>query len=289
MPGDTVLNPGVEPLSSEFLDGRGRERVRQRLAAWLRRHLRIALAPLYRAADAAARGDLSGPARGLLYRLSEALGPLPRSGLEEQLRAVGKVERKLLNELGVRLGRACVHMPAWRKAGRAGICAQLWALHAQVKPPAMPEDGANSHAMASESEAGWYRARGFCVLPARQGAKPGRCLAIRVEALEQIAFLAYREGKNGPFTAPAQILALADKDPGRLEAILRALGYGVRSVTAGLEVLRRRPQRGAANGRKNSRNQGLVRLDAQGPGAGQKAASSQASPFDILRELTPGE
>ncbi|MCH8808676.1 MAG: hypothetical protein IH993_02415 [Proteobacteria bacterium] len=50
--GDGVLKPGVEPLASEFLDGRARERLRLRLIEWLRRHLEAELAPLYRAAGA---------------------------------------------------------------------------------------------------------------------------------------------------------------------------------------------------------------------------------------------
>ncbi|MHA1152578.1 MAG: helicase-related protein, partial [Alphaproteobacteria bacterium] len=42
--GETVLSPRVAPVASEFLDGRARERLRLRLATWLRRHLEERLA-----------------------------------------------------------------------------------------------------------------------------------------------------------------------------------------------------------------------------------------------------
>ncbi|MHA1151837.1 MAG: hypothetical protein ACTSQ7_04080, partial [Alphaproteobacteria bacterium] len=42
--GETALSPRVAPVASEFLDGRARERLRLRLATWLRRHLEERLA-----------------------------------------------------------------------------------------------------------------------------------------------------------------------------------------------------------------------------------------------------
>ncbi len=72
--GSSPLQPRIKTLSSEFLDGAQSERVRKRLAAWLDRHLRANLPQLLETADA----SLSGPARGLLFQLTEAMGTLPR-------------------------------------------------------------------------------------------------------------------------------------------------------------------------------------------------------------------
>ena len=276
-PGETVLTPGVEPLSSEFLDGRGRERLRVRLTAWLRRHLRRRLAPVYRVADTAAAEALSGPARGLLYRLGEALGPLPRETLEAQLRAIGKAERKRIAALGIRLGRACVHVPAWRRDGRAELCALLWSVHARAAPPPAPPPGAKTCLPAKDAETGYYRAHGFCCLPGRAG--PG--LAIRAEALEQLAYEAFRLARQGLLAVPRRLQDLTDGDPARLETALRALGYGLRTTAEGLEL---RPRKG----RKSAAAQGR---DGQGttPAAPRAKTRDTASPFEVLRELTPGE
>jgi ATP-dependent RNA helicase SUPV3L1/SUV3 len=277
VPGDSPLAPGVEPLGSEFLDGRGRERVRQRLVTWLHRHLRVELAPLYRVADAAAGGDISGAARGLLYSLSEALGPLPRAPLEPQLQAIGKAERKRLTGLGLRLGRACAYLPAWHRGGRNALNALLWSTHARHAPSEAGTGAAAAVELRSDTEAGWYRTQGYCVLPGRKG--PG--LAIRAEAFEQIAFESYRRGKSGAFLAAPQLLALAGGNPRLLEAVLRALGYGVRDVAGGLEVL--------TGHRKNSPAPGRRKASKALPARKAAGRPSTASPFDILRDLTPGE
>ena len=72
----SVLAPSVEALPSDFFEGEQREAVRQRLAAFVARDLRRGLAA---ALPARARPRLSGPARGLVFQLGEALGSLPAS------------------------------------------------------------------------------------------------------------------------------------------------------------------------------------------------------------------
>ena len=58
-PGPSLLRPVVEPIDTEYLDGPARERVRQRLDAYVRARVAAELAPLF-AAEAASAAD-GGP------------------------------------------------------------------------------------------------------------------------------------------------------------------------------------------------------------------------------------
>ncbi len=277
-PGETMLTPGVEILSSEFLDGRARERLRVCLTAWVQRHLRARLAPLYRLDEAAAGGEFSGPARGLLYRLGESLGLVARAALNEQLRAIGRSERKGLASLGVRLGRVCIHMPALRRAARPALCALLWSVHRRIEAPALPTPEAHTCRPPPGTDDGFYQAIGFLCLSERGGG-----IAVRADALEHMAQAVFRQSRDGPFTADARLVRLADADPGALEIALRALGYGVRRNAGELRILPHRPK---------------TRAKGQGKGKGKTVPAARprrqpreatASPFEILRELTAGE
>ncbi len=278
--GDTALTPIVEPLSSEFLDSRARERLRLCLAAWLQRHLRARLMPLYRVCEAATQGEFSGPARGLLYQLGEALGVIPRDRVGEQLRAIGKAERKRLAALGVRLGRVSVYMPALRRSGRPEILGLLWSAHRRTAIPAFPAHESRTCLPAPDADESFYLAVGYCCLPGFKGPR----LAIRAEALEHLAQEVFRLSQNGPFRASARLHRLVDGDAARLETALRALRYDVRQDTEGLQVSRRRGRAGnGANGR-GDKNAGPAKKS--GP---RQVRKTNSSPFDILRELTPGE
>lgn len=143
--GETIITPGVEIATSDYLDGPGRERLRQRLSAWLSRHLRAQLKPLF-GLDST---DLSGSARGVAYQMIEALGLIPRHAVARQIADLSKADRKVLAELGVRIGRESIFMPALLNPKTAVLRSVLWATFAGVQvadlrgpgyePPAVPE------------------------------------------------------------------------------------------------------------------------------------------------------
>ena len=89
-----------------------RERARRRLEAFVVGEAGRKLAPLKRLDDAIADGALRGLARGIAYRLSEAGGVLPRSGVAEELAALSQAERRTLRRLGVQFGTFAVFQPA---------------------------------------------------------------------------------------------------------------------------------------------------------------------------------
>lgn len=158
--GDSVLTPGVEVAASDYLDGPGRERLRQRLIAWLNRHLRAQLKPLFGLSAA----ELSGSARGIAYQTIESLGLLPRHVVARQIADLSKADRKALSELGLRIGRESIFMPALLNPKTANLRAVLWATFAGVEmadllatDKSSAEEGqrevASAEATAQDSEA----------------------------------------------------------------------------------------------------------------------------------------
>ncbi len=155
--GETILTPNVEVAPSEYLDGPGRERLRQRLVAWLTRHLRAQLKPLF-GLDGS---ELSGSARGVAYQMIEALGLIPRHAVARQIADLSKADRKALSDLGVRIGRESIFMPALLNPKTAGLRAVLWGTFAGVamadlkglpllKTPAEPEVVAAKESVTEE-------------------------------------------------------------------------------------------------------------------------------------------
>ncbi|MGF1608916.1 MAG: helicase-related protein, partial [Kiloniellales bacterium] len=183
--GSSALAPQVELLPSEFLDGAQRERLRQRLADWLARHLRRQLAPLYRALDS----ELSGAARGLAFQLVEALGTLPRSQVTHQITGLSKAERKALAALDIQLGTASVTLPALLKPRPSRLRGLLWAVHKGADSGSLPDPSAVAFRPepGAISDDDLYLALGY-----RRFARKGERLAVRADALERLAREAYR-------------------------------------------------------------------------------------------------
>ena len=273
--GETALAPRIAPLASEFLDGRARERLRLRLATWLRQYLRAELAPLYRVAAAAAGdgGDakLSGPARGLLYQLTESLGLMPRSAGAAQIRGLSKTDRKALGALGLRLGRESVFLPALLDPGPARLGALLGAVHRQRPLPELPAPGALSFEPGPKLDETLCRALGYRRL------EHGSAIALRADALERLAHEAYRLSEQGFFAPTPKLERQTGCGAAQLETVLTAIGYRVRRNDTGVSFGRARPRkapkRGARRGGKNGK----------GPGP------SADSPFAKLRDFEPGK
>ncbi len=209
--GAEVLAPKIDLPSSELLSGAARARVQERLAAWLGGEIRVRAGPLLRARAAA----LSGPARGLVFQLTEALGTIPRRQVSPQLRALTEADRQTLAGLGVRLGRETVFFPSMLKGARPAFRALLWAVHDERRQvPSTPPPGSGSAAL--DKPAAFYEAIGYRAVGPR---------AIRVDILERLSARLRREARRGGITAGAELAALCGCRSAELDAILWALGY----------------------------------------------------------------
>jgi ATP-dependent RNA helicase SUPV3L1/SUV3 len=272
--GESALRPEIEPLASEFLDGRARERLRLRLTAWLRPHLERELAPLYRLADAAARPGLGGYLRGLLFQLAEAFGVVPRRAAAAQVRGLTRADRRALAGLGVRLGAESVFLPALLRARSSRLRGLLCGVHGKMAAPPLPRLGRRITPVAG-IDPGLYPALGYRHLGGHNGTS-GTGVVLRADTLERLAREARRLAAQGPFAVTPQVRDLAG---GVIEAeiALAALGYRVRRMPEGIRILApARRANGKAGDKGRARRQRVSSGDAE-------------SPFAKLRELDRGK
>ncbi len=178
MPGPDPLSPRVEPLSSDLLDGPAREAVRKRCADWLEASIKKSLPDLMAAREA----ELSGAARGVVFRLGEALGAMPRAPIEEQIAAMTDADRKALARAGVRLGVYTVFIPTMLKPGAIRTRALLWTIFKESDTiPSLPAEGRTSIVITPEMDRDFLAAVGYLPMGDR---------AIRADMVERLAWVA---------------------------------------------------------------------------------------------------
>ena len=228
--GDGVLTPRAEPLPGEFLEGDLRDMVRRRLAHFLRAEIRRRLKPLFRAREA----ELSGPARGLVFQLTEALGSVPAAAVAAQRAALGKGDRQALARLGIRLGTDYVYLDRLLKPDAVALRALLWSVaHGAALPAPAPPSGRVSLPREAGASAEFYAAIGYAALGPR---------ALRVDRVERLAAAARRLARQGPFAPTPDLAALAGAGIAELTQLMPALGYRAIVEEGGVTFLaRRRP------------------------------------------------
>jgi ATP-dependent RNA helicase SUPV3L1/SUV3 len=209
--GDSALTPRVEVLGTDLLDPPLRERVRRRLAEWLERHLRAALAPLFALREQAPRGA----ARGIAFVLEEGLGAASRRALAPQVATLGEEDRRALSRLGVTVGRLAVFLPALQKPDLMRLRGRLYALRNGDPGDAVP-DGAPSLPRDVTRPPAFYLACGYLALGPR---------AVRVDRVEHAAAVASRLSQKGPFVAPGELNAILGCGAQDLPAVLADMGY----------------------------------------------------------------
>jgi ATP-dependent RNA helicase SUPV3L1/SUV3 len=243
--GEQLLTPRAEPLAADFIEGEARERVRRRLQEFLRNEIERRLAPLF----AAQALPLGGTGRGLVFRLVDALGCLPVAEVGHQAAALDPADRAALSRLGVRFGTESIYFEPLLRTDAMRFRALLWAVRRGQSVPPLPSARrlAKPIEMDPEVPPSFYAAIGLRGLDG---------LAVRPDRLERLAAAARRLARTGPFSARAELAAIAGVEPSALRQLLAALGY--RAVIEGGEetfIVRRRQQR--ANGR-SIRRRGLV-------------------------------
>ncbi|HEY6554028.1 MAG TPA: disulfide oxidoreductase, partial [Vicinamibacteria bacterium] len=233
LPGERLLDPQVDPLATDLLDPPLREKVRRRLAEWLKRHLEGTLGPLLRLRDGAAKGA----PRGLAFALAEGLGSVPRRRVAAQVAALRSVERAELSRRGVILGRQAVFLPELLKPGPLRLRRVLWSIG---HGPAPEPDGRPAVDLDPSHPAAAYEACGYQAMAG---------MAVRVDVLHRIAVNLARLSDRGPFGLPPELeVMLGQGREAAAHLLLGELGY----VRRGDLFVSRRRERPAASERRRA-------------------------------------
>jgi ATP-dependent RNA helicase SUPV3L1/SUV3 len=212
--GESLLTPRAEALAADFLEGEGRERVRRRLQEFLRDEIERRLEPLF----AAQALPLGGNGRGLVFQLADGLGCLPVSEIGGPISALEPSDRAALSRLGVRFGTESVYFEPLLGADAMSFRALLWAVrHGRPMPP-LPAARRLAKPFRTDPAlpASFYEAISLRVVGG---------LALRADRLERIAAATRRLARGGPFTAEAELAAIAGLPPAALSRLLLELGY----------------------------------------------------------------
>ena len=243
--------------AGDFLEGEARERVRQRLQGFVRGEIERRLAPLF----AAQALKLPGPARGIVFQLSAALGCVPTEEAAAALKSLDRASRRALARLGVRFGTETIYVEPLLGPDAVRFRALLWAVWHGRTAPKLPGGRRPGKAIAIDPEVplSFYAAIGRRVVAG---------LALRPDRLERLAAASRLRSRAGAFAADAELAASGGVAPDALRGVLLALGY--RAVIEGdHEFFVAKPRRRASEVQKR----------------GRAAASRNDNPFAKLKEL----
>ena len=256
--GETLLAPRIEVLRNELLDTALREKIRARLAKWMDRHIEKRFRPLFKLAKA----KLKGPARGLVFRLSETLGSLPGPPPAALLRDLDGRDRKTLQRYGLRINSTAVYFTQLLKPAAVRLRRVLWAAHTGRAAPDIEGGDPISLAAGKGSRACWAHLGYRCF---------GR-RALRLDRVSKLARTAWARSRQGPFLATPELVQIAGCDGAALEEILAGLGFRAVREESGT-VFRAKPKRGkrggAGKGGRHKRRQEAP-VDPDSPFAGLK-------------------
>ncbi|HUC11280.1 MAG TPA: helicase-related protein [Stellaceae bacterium] len=212
--GERMLTPRAEAIGGDFVEGDTREKIRQRLAAFVRAETERRLAPLF----ALSALPLGGVGRGLAFQLADALGSLPAGVAARDIMALDRIDRAAMSRLGVRFGTETIYVEPLLRPEALRFRALLWAVrHGRAVPP-LPAARRLAKAFAADPAlpASFYAALGFFVTGG---------LALRADRLERLAAIARQLSRQGPFAADDRLAALAGVERNGLRRLLLALGY----------------------------------------------------------------
>src|SRR5499427_1565409 len=237
-PGEDPLRPTVIVEADEYLPAAEKEKVRERLVAWLAELVGERLKPLV---EIDAAQDIAGLARGIAFRLRENFGVLRREKVAEEIRSLDQPARAQLRKYGVRFGAFNIYFPTMLKPAASELAAVLWVLKYGAEHglslalmPQLPRPGLTSVAANAAIPDIFWGVTGFHVCGPR---------AVRIDMLERLAdlirvLLTWRidpanpgvpppKGATGDggFRATPDMMSILGCSAGELGHVLRALGF----------------------------------------------------------------
>lgn len=241
--GKSDLRPELTVIADDVLEATDRSAIERRLQDWLDGEVAQVFAPLF-----TMQSDLlKGAARGLGFQLMEGLGSLRRSDAAEQIDALGRADRKVLRELGVRIGRDMAYIPALLKPNAIRWRALLWALSNGYRHiPPLPQPGRASVPLQRRDNRDFLEACGY---------RPLGPLAVRIDMAERLTSKAWLLAKSGPFAPTPELISLIGTNLEQFPAVMQAIGFKrtQRKTEDGSPADLYRPIRARENDRKTQK------------------------------------
>ncbi len=237
--GHDIFSPRIVILADESLTEPDLDRVQERLNLWLRHHVNTVLEPLFALREPA---ELDGVARGVAFRIAEALGVVPRQLVADDVKSLDQDVRGKMRKLGIKFGAYHIYVPLLLKPAPRELALILWALkHGGARQPGVADlphavlSGRTSIEVNPDFAAQLYELAGFRVAGKR---------AVRVDILERLAdmirpLLSFDASKattpapvgvaeGGGFRVTVEMTSLLGCSGEEFASVLTSLGYRVK-------------------------------------------------------------
>lgn len=212
--GAEALRPSVVAFVDEEAGQEVLDKVKRRLQHFIDRKAAAQFEPLL----AMSRDEtMLGLARGFAFRLVEALGVLPRDGLNDEVKALDQDARSALRKHGVRFGQFTVFLPALLKPAPTRLRLVLWSLFAGLSEfPESPPPGLVTIPNLPDMPKKHYTLAGY---------HPAGARAIRIDMLERLADLLRAKDSRTGFEASSDMLSITGMTLEQFTNLMAGLGY----------------------------------------------------------------
>ena len=218
--GADALSPQVQPFVDDEAAPEIAEKVKRRLGHWIDRKIAALFQPLVALRDDEA---LTGMARGIAFRLVEALGVVPRLEIADDVKGLDQESRASLRKHGVRFGQHTVFMPLLLKPAPTRLRLVLWSLAEGFEVfPEAPPPGLVTVAAVPDAPAGYYPRAGYRLAGDR---------AIRIDMLERLADMTRNLDARAGFEATADMLSITGLTLEQFARLMQGLGYAATEGT----------------------------------------------------------
>lgn len=231
--GADALTPAIETFVDEEAGPEVAEKVRRRLSHFIDRRITAQFETLL-----ALKNDetLTGMARGVAFRIVEAMGILPRGEIAEDIKGLDQDQRGLLRKHGVRFGQFTIFQQLMLKPAPTRLRLVLWSLSTGLQEfPEAPPPGLVTVPTLIDAPDGYYAHAGYRLAGDR---------AIRIDMLERLADMIRGQDTRAGFEANPDMLSITGLTLEQFSNLMEGLGYKaekgerpkVKPVPASVEV-----------------------------------------------------
>ncbi len=212
--GAEPAKPAVEAFVDEEAGPEVADKVRRRLQHFIDRKVAAQFEPLL----AMGRDEaLTGLARGFAFRLSEAMGVLPRDAVASEVKELDQEARGALRKHGVRFGQFTIFLPALLKPAPTRLRLVLWSLWNGLQEfPESPPPGLVTIPNVQEVPKQHYTLAGY---------HPAGTRAIRIDMLERLADILRQKDSRAGFEATPDMLSITGMTLDQFADLMAGLGY----------------------------------------------------------------
>ncbi len=212
--GAEAAKPSVEAFVDDEAGLEVIEKVRRRLQHFIDRKVAAQFEPLL----AMGRDEaLTGLARGFAFRLSEAMGVLPRDAVANDVKELDQEARGALRKHGVRFGQFTIFLPLLLKPAATRLRLVLWSLWNGLQEfPESPPPGLVTIPNVADVPKQHYTLAGY---------HPAGTRAIRIDMLERLADILRQKDSRAGFEATPDMLSITGMTLDQFADLMTGLGY----------------------------------------------------------------